>query len=455
LLSAGRAGGVLCSRGVGRPHGELPQTQASHQDAGTLLPGLLAASLDRVDSLLFVIPLGYYTLLAAVLATSMTYAALSGLGPRVRAYLQRQGDRVSFLWGFSEATVFFILPDVAVGRGGIVRVCGGGLARHGGGGRRRGLGGVVLYLAARWTGPPIRMMLDHVPGVPTSFLTRVQHDVAEQGGLALSSPDTRHPLQAYAAEWALSDGAWARYWLGPCWPGPRGIGALRDERVGVRSTLASLVRADRPGPLLLAYLAGWVVDLHRYSSRSASRFEVTGCWHRRARTVELARWRLDRGGSPGNSGVRGLGPPGTGNRSSTWNGDAGLATPDEHPSRTRTSTVMADQTQTQVTIQHHISQDIQLQRSNNGWAVAEAASPGDRFPPEHAPGCRQSFDDGAVPARELPCELPRSQAGPWASFVRPWPLRVNARQGLVRTDDRSAESQSQPKATNVDRARIR
>jgi len=189
----------------------------------------------------------------------MTYAALSGLGPRVRAYLQRRGDRVSFLWGFSEATLFFILPDVAVGAVALFGLR-RGLRATGAAVAGAVLGGVALYLAARWTGPPIRMMLDQVPGVPTSFLTRVQHDVAEQGGLALFlGPTHGIPYKLYAAEWALSG---------------RSLGSLlawtvlaRTARIGLFATIAwacgRLWRrwfgADRPGPLLLAYLAGWAL----------------------------------------------------------------------------------------------------------------------------------------------------------------------------------------------------
>lgn len=189
----------------------------------------------------------------------MTHSAVDRLGPRAQAYLQRRGMRVSFLWGFSEATLFFILPDVAVGAVALF-------------GWRRGLrataaavlgavvGGVALYLAARWSGPPIRAVLGHVPGVPPSFLPRVQHDVAEQGGLALFlGPTHGIPYKLYVTEWALTG---------------RSLGSLlgwtvlaRTARIGLFAAVAwtcgRLWRRwcgdDRSGPLLLIYLTGWAL----------------------------------------------------------------------------------------------------------------------------------------------------------------------------------------------------
>lgn len=189
----------------------------------------------------------------------MTLSTVDRLGARVRAYLQRRGMRVSFLWGFSEATLFFILPDVAVGAVALF-------------GLRRGLrataaavagalvGGVALYLATRCGEPTIRMVLSHVPGVPRSFFPRVRHDVAEQGGLALFlGPTHGIPYKLYVAEWARSG---------------RGLGSLlgwtvlaRTARIGLFATIAwacgRLWRRwcgdERSGPLLLIYFTGWVL----------------------------------------------------------------------------------------------------------------------------------------------------------------------------------------------------
>jgi len=216
---------------------------------GPLLPAL--AHLDRVDSLLFRDSARLLHAARGVLATSMTYAALSGLG---RAYGPTCNDKET---GSASSGILRGHPVLHPARRRVGAVALFGL--------RRGLRAMGRRSPARcWRRRALpRRTLDR-PADPddarpcargaTSFLTRVQHDVAEQGGLAtVPRPTHAHPLQSnYAAKWALSDRTCARYWRWTVLARTRGSGSSRRSR-GCGATLASLVRRDRPGPPCFAY----------------------------------------------------------------------------------------------------------------------------------------------------------------------------------------------------------
>jgi len=85
----------------------------------------------------------------------------------------------------------------------------------------------------------------------------------------------------------------------------------------------------------------------------------------------------------------------------------------------------------------HTQPDIQLQRSITLGGRRSGALLAIGFPPSTPPGCRQSStteqcQQGNCPANCRGARLVRGRL-----LVPPiWPLRVNARQGLVLTDDR-------------------
>lgn len=103
------------------------------------------------------------------------------------------------LWGFAEATFFFLVPDVILTAIAVLdwrlALCAclaalaGALA-----------GGAVMYAAGR-AGGRVRDFLLRIPGVSPPMLARVRREVAERGFLAvLLGPLSGTPYKLYAAE---------------------------------------------------------------------------------------------------------------------------------------------------------------------------------------------------------------------------------------------------------------
>ena len=125
------------------------------------------------------------------------------MSERVRSVVERRGVTTAFVWGFSEATLFFFVPDIAVGA----------VALYG---WRRGLraaaaaiggavlGGLAMYLLAKGLGGDVRGLLSRLPAIPERFFGETQRAIAEQGGTSLiHAPGRGIPYKLYAAEWAL------------------------------------------------------------------------------------------------------------------------------------------------------------------------------------------------------------------------------------------------------------
>jgi membrane protein YqaA with SNARE-associated domain len=112
----------------------------------------------------------------------------------------------AFAWGFAEATLFFIVPDVlltVIGCRSVrasLKACGfailGAL-----------LGGLVMYSAGRAAPDNSRAVLTRVPAIHRPLIERVQLQLSERGLAALMlGPATGTPYKIYAVEWGVQHG---------------------------------------------------------------------------------------------------------------------------------------------------------------------------------------------------------------------------------------------------------
>lgn len=191
-------------------------------------------------------------------------AAPSSPGSRVERFIERKGLVTAFAWGFSEATVFFFLPDIAVGAVALVNL-------------RKGLkavvaavagavlGGLVLWAMARAVGPDIQGFLTRLPAIPDRFFGEVRQSLVDDGGLAVvTGPGRGIPYKLYAADWGL---------LG--W-NPLALAAWTIPARAIRIALTALVAGgagiaarrlfgvSNTRWFLLAYLAVWAVIYAAY-----------------------------------------------------------------------------------------------------------------------------------------------------------------------------------------------
>ena len=107
---------------------------------------------------------------------------------------------VALLWGFAEATVFFIVPDVWLSyaarerlRTGLIAclyaLCGAVV------------GGVLMYWWGRTSAQSALEFLEMLPAVDVLMLERVARELAESGPLALFyGPVTGTPYKLYAVQ---------------------------------------------------------------------------------------------------------------------------------------------------------------------------------------------------------------------------------------------------------------
>lgn len=122
-------------------------------------------------------------------------------GGRPGAWLERSGVAGSAIWGFAEATLFFVVPDVMVGAVGLLRprkVVLAALAAVGG----AALGGIILYLVARETGPGLRDVMDGIPTIRLSMLEEARRGLVEHGGVAMLQSQWI-PYKLFVTEWGV------------------------------------------------------------------------------------------------------------------------------------------------------------------------------------------------------------------------------------------------------------
>jgi membrane protein YqaA with SNARE-associated domain len=105
---------------------------------------------------------------------------------------------VAALWGFAEATVFFLVPDVYLtavalrDRRAALRAC---LAAVAG----ALLGGALMFLWGASDPPAARALLDRIPAISPPMLARVEREIATGGPLALFvGPLRGTPYKTYA-----------------------------------------------------------------------------------------------------------------------------------------------------------------------------------------------------------------------------------------------------------------
>lgn len=107
---------------------------------------------------------------------------------------------ISFIWGFAEATLFFIIPDVYIGFAALMNW-------------KRGLqsvfvtvlgaitGGTVMYLIAINNGPALERTLDMVPLISAEMIQGVYDQVANERFIAfLKGPLAGIPYKIYATQ---------------------------------------------------------------------------------------------------------------------------------------------------------------------------------------------------------------------------------------------------------------
>lgn len=125
--------------------------------------------------------------------------------PAVSAWVDRFGVPLCFAWGFAEATLFFVVPDVGVGLVALMRprrafpaavaAVVGAVA-----------GGVILYLAAQGAGSVVGDAVDGVPFIPQRMVVEAGGDLADHGGVAVVlGPLEGVPYKLYAVEMAARD----------------------------------------------------------------------------------------------------------------------------------------------------------------------------------------------------------------------------------------------------------
>ena len=91
---------------------------------------------------------------------------------------------LAFVWGFAEATLFFIVPDVAlsvIGLGGVRR----GAVAVGYAVAGAVLGGGLMYLLGSWDLEQMMTIVGGLPGIRPNNATSVRTTLAQNGGLAI------------------------------------------------------------------------------------------------------------------------------------------------------------------------------------------------------------------------------------------------------------------------------
>lgn len=107
---------------------------------------------------------------------------------------------IAAAWGFAEATVFFLVPDVILSA---IAIADWRLALWGCLAATLGAmaGGILMHRAGRRDDGRLRALFLRIPGIGPAMLDRVARQVASQGFLAvLLGPLSGTPYKLYAAE---------------------------------------------------------------------------------------------------------------------------------------------------------------------------------------------------------------------------------------------------------------
>ena len=184
---------------------------------------------------------------------------MQGRGSRSQAivvWLGRFGLTLAAVWGFAEATLFFIVPDVVVGLIALHhprKALWAGMAAVAG----ACVGGALLYVIGSQVGDDLRGVMDAVPAIDRVMLDRAHDALLEDGGMAIvNAPSQGIPYKLYATEWSLLDRSLPSLVL---WTIP--ARAIRIVGFGLVMGIAGWLlrrRIDRsPGAWTLAYGAAW------------------------------------------------------------------------------------------------------------------------------------------------------------------------------------------------------
>lgn len=190
----------------------------------------------------------------------------SRAGTRLPRWLRAGAVAGSAAWGFAEATLFFIVPDVLLGAVGLVAprrapaavsaAVAGALA-----------GSLVLFGWVRGSEPSARETIDAVPAIPARMFDDAAIALEERGGaVMLASAFTGIPYKVWAVEMVAGGWSFASFlaWTLPA----RGI---RFLLIGAGTALVGLMFrrriAARPWVALAAWGAIWVAIYIEYWRR--------------------------------------------------------------------------------------------------------------------------------------------------------------------------------------------
>jgi hypothetical protein len=186
--------------------------------------------------------------------------------PAAARWLDRWGTAAAFVWGFAEATLFFIAPDVfggAVARLAPRRAVRAAAAAVAG----AVVASVVLFGWASASGQTARAVIGAVPAVHPWMFTEAARSLADQGGVVMiASAFTGIPYKVWAFEMVVE--SWTLLSL-MAWTIP-----ARALRLGLVAGGAGLVgwfgrRRIVVGPWLVlgVWLAIWVAIYVEYWTR--------------------------------------------------------------------------------------------------------------------------------------------------------------------------------------------
>jgi len=120
---------------------------------------------------------------------------------------------VAFVWGWAEATCFFIVPDVLLTLIACRRLrpaLGAGLAALAG----ALVGGAMMVALGSQAPEFARRLLDGIPGIAPTLIAGVQSELGRHGVWALMlGPPRGVPYKIYAVEWGARHGGLAAFLL--------------------------------------------------------------------------------------------------------------------------------------------------------------------------------------------------------------------------------------------------
>ena len=113
---------------------------------------------------------------------------------------RRRTRLVALAWGFAEATLFFVLPDVWISWVAL-RATRDGLVASGWAVAGALIGGTVTYLCAQRDAASVLAVFDWIPAIGDALVARVAHELQAIGLLGVMiGPFTGAPYKLYAAQ---------------------------------------------------------------------------------------------------------------------------------------------------------------------------------------------------------------------------------------------------------------